>query len=1291
MIPRLIHHHLLPVAEAERRRLRLRCLGFWLLAIAFGLLVCWSLRFFNVEFARWIPVAVGGVGLLGLIISLVRLTSRRPDFRKLAGTVENSFPELDGSLYAALDQEPDESGRLHFLQQRIIHRIGDHAAEKRWPIKVFATQLKRSRQIAVVGACALIVSMLGLLLSYRSEAAVASLDTDEPAVVGDSDPLITVTPGDVEIERGSRLIVEARFWEGTPDSALLELNDREGLQRVPMQAGLDDSVFSALIPSVESDATYQVRFGDNRSEDYQVTTFTYPKLVQADAHITPPVYLKQEPRLIEDTRKISVMEGAEITWKIRVNKPLEAAELFGEDETIISLETDPSDPTLLFATHQPEVSQRYRLHLVDEASRSNKRPPWIEIKVKRNLPPDMKFTFPGRDHEISALEEFVTTGEVWDDVEVLAAGITFSHEGNEVDRVLISEPASGRDKHAVETTFAIEDLGAEERDIIAYHLWAEDRDNEGQRRRVLSDQFYAQVRLFEGIFMEGSPANSESSGEGETTELLKLQQEIVSASWKLVREFRLREALALHPEDATTVRQSQIVAIGEAGRAIEEAGDIEVRELLEEARSLMEVSAEAASVVVASEKGEGVEELYMAAFDAYSKLVEAQARETEIALSQSQSQGQPQDQEQMLLNLELEQKELKYEENSQAQDPQQTAEQAANLEVLNRLKELAKRQEAIAEKIKELENQRQSATEEEKQEIDRQLKRLREEQRELLRSVDELSQEMDSEENRANMAESREQLEEIREDVQETSEQLEAGELADAANSATRAADELEEMKEEFRERTSQQFAQEIRSIRDQARQLAEQEESIGEALDELTDRAREGDAFSPESQKARGEVAQALSGQMQELSDLVEEMKELSEQAETSEPLLSQSLYDAVRNTSVNGVMESLEDARDSTYFNRPSQARAPERAAARGIEALKEEVEAASEKLLGSESAALRMARNELDRLIEEAQGEASRARGESAESEDMGASRQPGEESEGDALAEVPTPGAGRETGEQGESSESRGESPGEGQGQPSEQASANPAEGEEAGQTSGQPGEGPNGETLAEGEGRASNEPGESGEMAQNGGKGNRPGEGQESTETPGEGQAPGEGEGQTPGEGQGQGQGTSPDGEGQLAQGQNGGRQRGSLPGGGSDGSGPLNQQSSVGGQPFFFNQQSEQRETGPLTGDDFRDWADRLGNIEEMLQQEELRNQAGQVLDEARDMRIRFQRDNLPPGAVAIEQRITSPLIELRTRISEEIAKLNRENPIAPIDRDEVPSEFRDLVRRYYEELGSGR
>jgi hypothetical protein len=220
-------------------------------------------------------------------------------------------------------------------------------------------------------------------------------------------------------------------------------------------------------------------------------------------------------------------------------------------------------------------------------------------------------------------------------------------------------------------------------------------------------------------------------------------------------------------------------------------------------------------------------------------------------------------------------------------------------------------------------------------------------------------------------------------------------------------------------------------------------------------------------------------------------------------------------------------------------------------------------------------------------------------------------------------------------------------------------------------------------MAEGE-----QPGEKG-------KGKAPGKGKgegsmAQGEQPGEkgkGKAPGKGKG----EGEGQGEGSESGSEGQqVASSNSDGNRRGSISTGSDGRGGQLPTGGQVTNQPLFFNRKSEQREAGAITGEDYKEFRDRLGNIEEMLPQNELRDAARRVADNARAMRVDFSRDNLPPEAAAIETRITEPLIELRQRISEEIAKLNKENPLVPIDRDPVPSEFRDLVRRYYEELGAG-
>jgi hypothetical protein len=109
---------------------------------------------------------------------------------------------------------------------------------------------------------------------------------------------------------------------------------------------------------------------------------------------------------------------------------------------------------------------------------------------------------------------------------------------------------------------------------------------------------------------------------------------------------------------------------------------------------------------------------------------------------------------------------------------------------------------------------------------------------------------------------------------------------------------------------------------------------------------------------------------------------------------------------------------------------------------------------------------------------------------------------------------------------------------------------------------------------------------------------------------------------------------------------------------------------------------------GPLTGRDFTQWSDRLRDVEEMLSEPDLRNDVARVRDRARAIRAEFTRHGKEPQWNLVEQFITNPLTELRNRIGEELAKLQSDESMVPIDRDPVPGRYTELVRRYYENLG---
>ncbi len=112
----------------------------------------------------------------------------------------------------------------------------------------------------------------------------------------------------------------------------------------------------------------------------------------------------------------------------------------------------------------------------------------------------------------------------------------------------------------------------------------------------------------------------------------------------------------------------------------------------------------------------------------------------------------------------------------------------------------------------------------------------------------------------------------------------------------------------------------------------------------------------------------------------------------------------------------------------------------------------------------------------------------------------------------------------------------------------------------------------------------------------------------------------------------------------------------------------------------------------PITGDGFRDWSNRLRDVEELVSDPELRNRATQIRQAARDIRNEVKKHAANPQWDLVKQMIADPLRELRKDVSDELLrKSGDKNSLVPIDRDPVPSQYSDSVRRYYENLGSNR
>jgi hypothetical protein len=1401
------------IARLQKLRILRRQTGLWLMLLVPAIVVTmWlppQVGYLGVEF----PVVLGTT-LIGIL--LARLLVKNPTRTEAARLIEKTDPEVNDAVITAVQVADRAERRPSVLAAMAIQEADKLARHRDWSGVVPGRQMTAWTVLSFLSFVLMVSSVMAAsrygrdLLKPSSIAERAESNTEAPATPVTE---LVIEPGNTEIELGAALTVVARFPGVSPAKSVLEFTDAKSVSRqLTMSETVDAGVFAARMEEITGDGIYRVLYSEAESQSatplisptFNVKTYVRPKLEQVDAVITPPAWAGRPQETIEDVMRITVTEGSTVTLKLYLNKPVAKAELQARDLTTIELTPSStlastiqnagdgksaaesaviSQPlsAVMEATMVVADSNVWTVLLEDSEGRKPKDEEQITIKVVFNQPAKIKPTFPGRDTNVSPLQEFLVEAQASDDFNLVDYGVQFSLSGGETKELSLKAPATTSAATAVAVSPAeassatlvvvepllaatlshkieMETLSAAPDDLVTYSFWATDIAADGTERRSYSDIVFAEVRRFEEIFREAQQGGDQQQQQQQQSQsqqqqgsaidgVLKLQKEIISATWNTIRAEVPSRRNGTFAQDVETIADSQGEAKNQLQAAMEELqSDPKTAALAARAMDEMTAAGSKLQDVSAGTEGARLADAMTTEQVVVQTLLKLRLAETQVR-QQQQSQGGgggggSSASQQQMQQLELDNQRNRYESEQQVQKQQEekTEEQRQQLQVLNRLKELARRQQMVNDRLKQLESElRAATTQKEREEIERELKRLRDEQREMLRDVDELSERMEQATNPqdAQSSEMKQQMEEARENVQQASRAMDEGRLAEAISEGTRAERQFEDLKEDFRNQTSSQFEESVRDLREQARALGDRQKELAQ---QLTGNSTEDDKSqkpSLRSERNRDQLQKEFGEQKDRLNRVVDQAKQMIEQAEQSEPLLSNKLYETLRELKDSKPEEALEATEFLAGRGMWSQSQEAEQAARKGIEQLQKGIENAADSVLGSEAESLRRAQRQLEDATRKLASEVQSATGEAADAETE--NRRPGQfgvESETE---------SGEKPGEESEASEGKNGEPGKRPGQSGQQqrSGQKSQQGDRAGQKgrSGEKGVGEQGQAGEDAKADDAQEPseqnpanesepkgsggggqrqndekqndqkrsgqkgsqgqkgsGQSGEGKPGGGKGsenNEPQDGKSQDGQPQEGQ-PQNGKSQGEGASQGKSENESGQGEssgspqqsdsdqsqpGEPSQNQSGGNRNGQR------------RQSSLmdGGRESNGGAGSNNASARPLTGEEFGEWSDQLRDIEEMLEDSELRNRVAQVRDRARAMRAEFKRHGEMPQWDLVKSQLLGEMQALQQRINQEVMKLESDRAMVPIDREPVPEEFDSLVQRYYELLSQER
>jgi hypothetical protein len=1182
------------LAAVSKRALWARVGALWGALGAAAIAAAFALRAIEARTGLGGPWAWGGLGLafVGAAVAAYRVVRRRLDARAAARIVERAQPALAGLLLTAVDRIDGRAEgaerRLGYLEARVVSEALARGDAAPWTAAVPGRRVFAGSLAAGAG--------VGLFLSLLLPELAPGLSSFLPDPAG-----IEVTPGDAEAERGTTLLVLARFPGAVPSRATLVVR-RAGkpVERIEMTRNLEDPVFGAMTPPLAADRVeYFVEHAGGRSRRYRVTVYDLPEVERVDVRVAYPRQPGAPEAAHRDVRHVAVARGARVTVEVHLLRPASAVRLAGAGAPPVRLEAADRKGRLFRGVVEPDRTRPYEIAIADPAGRPARDAPRLTLEVHENAPARVALTFPGRDARVSALEEVSIEAKITDDVGVVAWGLAY-RLGAEEKELPLGRPAAAPREATAKHLLALEALGARPGDVLTYHVWADDAGPDGKVRRARSDLRFLDVRPFEERFREGAGGGDQSGaagGGGPGGELSRAQKDVINATW-------------------TVERRAAEGADVAADRGVVQGGQAEVRQRAEGLRAELRDPRALAALDAAIEAMKRAEaalprslaEALVAEQEAYARLRAMEPDERNVTRRRNEGGGEEggeRTNEEGLADLELGDDDTRYETRRQASATPETPAQRER-ELASRLKDLARRQDAITDKLRELQLALQAAKEEERPELERRLKRLRDEQRELLDEVDEAGRR--AAEGGAQAAggaragEARRAMDEARARGQEAAEAMARGDTGRAVGASARAGRQLGDLQQQLQKQGAKAFTEELRRMREAARGLAEGQRAIAAGLGAAGGRGDAGaaaaQAGAPGPTEAR-RLARAMRDQKEKASALLEEMQKVSAAAEGAEPLVARKLYDSLRRARNGELVRALDVGGQLLERNLLPQAREVEARAREGIAALAEGIDDAARGVLGDDAEALRLARAELDALVDELRREGARG-------------GQPGAQ----------------------------------GPGQPGAQASDR-----SGAQAPGEPGAPPQ-PGGAQGQGR-----GQGGTPPPGGGQGQAQAQGQAQDRREG---APAGGRPETGGGGQpGGAQAASP-----------GGRRAGAPgPDEGGGGAG----------------------EEGPLTGEGFRRWADRLRDVEDALGDPRMRAQAARVRDRARALRGEYKRHAQVPNRQLVEQQLMAPLLELRAQVAEELRRAEPDGKAVPLDRDPVPPRFDEAVRKYYESLAKGK
>jgi len=725
-----------------------------------------------VVLSRWTvgaPIALLGLTSLTILTVGVGIgwalapLRHAPADLQVARFIEERAPALDDRLVTAVDVAEGRSSVTPILAAPLVADAAKRVREVPIDSIVPSEALRRSGFQAAAAGLVCFAALFSARDPARQALDAASLSL-WPARVA-----LEVMPGHARLKAGSPLAIQARLV-GNRAPVIAQIQIAGSGQAPSTSSGPVEWRSTEMAPepriegfghrldAVTSSFKYRVVAGAVTSPTYDVTVVHPPRVSRIDVSYTYPAGLKLAPRTEADAGDIYAPAGTGIQVHVFTDRPAATGTMALTKGNAITL--TPSTPTELIGAFDIVSDNSYRVALADAEGISNPGDTEYFIRLLEDRPPEVRILKPAADRTVTRLEEVDVEVQAEDDYGVDRLELVYSVRGSSEKVVPLAIPKQSLAVNGRHVLF-LEDLDVQPGDFVSYYARARDLTTHGTRaNEARSDIFFLEVKPYEQEFaLAQSQGGMPGAGRTSLDELVTAQKEIVVATWKLDRRGRAANG-AKSEEDIRSVSRAESelrTRVEETSSTFREStmrdprrrqprpggrGEPAGPEPLRAGQTLpeeddMTAAAAAMGKAVVSLDALKTTDALPPEMEALNRLLRAQAAVKKREVTQQQAgSGSASNRSNVdlstLFDRELQKsQQTNYETKTSAEqrgDPNQSA--------LDRIKDLARRQDELLKKQQELVRDRDKMSEEQ---LKRELEKLTREQSELRQRAEEIA------------------------------------------------------------------------------------------------------------------------------------------------------------------------------------------------------------------------------------------------------------------------------------------------------------------------------------------------------------------------------------------------------------------------------------------------------------------------------------------------------------------------------------------------------------------------